>query len=85
MTDDLDQWVMILNEPELIPERDISEFNIPAQTGPLRYFDTPMRCVSDATARNAKNCGSSTHYKLKGMPTCVMHCLIEMNRILADA
>lgn len=48
-----------------------------AQRGPLRYWDNEMRCTS-------KRCGSSTHYKFRGMPLCTVHALRMMNEELTS-
>ena len=45
------------------------------QKGPLRYWDTTMRCTS-------RRCGSPTHYKFRGMPLCTVHALRMMNEEL---
>jgi hypothetical protein len=48
---------------------------IPEQHGPMRHFDREMRCASPG-------CGSPTHFKLEGIPRCMVHCLREMNEML---
>jgi hypothetical protein len=45
------------------------------QKGPLRYWDKEMRCTSI-------RCGSSTHYKFRGMPLCTVHAMRMMNEEL---
>jgi len=45
------------------------------QYGPLRWFDTEMRCVS-------RGCSSPTYCKLEGVPYCTMHALKLMNELL---
>lgn len=45
------------------------------QYGPLRYYDTEMRCSS-------RRCGSPTHYKVQGAPKCTVHALKELNEML---
>ena len=47
------------------------------QTGPLRYYDIGMRCLS-------KRCGSPTHYKFRGVPYCSVHALRKMNEELTQ-
>lgn len=49
--------------------------NIPEQFGPLRHFDREMRCAS-------RGCSSPTHFKLQGIPLCMIHCLRKMNEML---
>jgi hypothetical protein len=49
----------------------------PPQFGPLRWFDTEMRCSS-------RGCGSPTHCKLEGIPRCGMHALKKMNEMLYE-
>jgi hypothetical protein len=44
--------------------------------GPLRHSDVERRCAS-------RGCTSPTHFKLDGIPYCMMHCLREMNVKLA--
>lgn len=52
-------------------------YPIPEQNGPLRQFELEMRCAS-------KGCGSSTFFKLQGVPRCMMHCLRKMNEMLIE-
>ena len=47
----------------------------PIQVGPLRFFDTEFRCAS-------RGCGSSTRWKVCGIPRCVVHALRELNDML---
>lgn len=76
----------VLEEVLSSPEKG---FPTPEQYGPLRYFDTEMRCHSTflraglgRVERKKGNCNSPTHYKLWGVPTCVVHALMELNWIL---
>jgi hypothetical protein len=45
--------------------------------GPLRHHDREMRCAS-------RGCTSPTHFKLKGIAYCMMHCLRHMNELLTE-
>jgi hypothetical protein len=47
------------------------------QTGPLIQYDREMRCAS-------RGCGSSTFFKLQGIPKCTTHCLKTMNEMLQE-
>lgn len=47
------------------------------QIGPLRRFDTEMRCAS-------RGCGSSTYFKVQSVPMCNHHALIELNEMLVE-
>jgi len=54
----------------------------PQQFGPLRHYDREMRCLGRAGKDgNRKNCGSSTFYKLDGIPTCMTHALYQLNEM----
>lgn len=47
------------------------------QKGPLRIYDTEMRCTSP-------RCGSPTYYKVQGMPKCHVHALNLLNELLIE-
>jgi hypothetical protein len=47
------------------------------QFGPLRHFEREMRCA-------CRGCGSSTFYKVNGIPRCMTHALRELNLMLFD-
>lgn len=48
------------------------------QYGPLRHWDKEMRCA-------CRGCGSSTFYKVNGIPRCMTHALRELNLIIHHA
>lgn len=79
---DLDFIQSLLDTPQESAEdieKVINElYPVQPQTGPLRYYDTEMRCLS-------RRCGSPTHYKLNNVPKCETHCLKEMNEMLTNA
>lgn len=54
------------------------EYPVPAQYGPLRQFDREMRCA-------CRGCGSSTFYKVRGIPRCITHALRELNLMIHQA
>lgn len=56
---------------------DAQKFAQVEQRGPLRYWDNTMTCTS-------RRCGSPTHYKFRGMPTCTVHALRMMNEELYE-
>lgn len=64
-------------EQVLDPLKEIRDKYYTPQVGPLRHFDREMRCAS-------RGCGSSTFYKLLGIPKCTTHCLMEMNIMLHE-
>lgn len=45
------------------------------QYGPLRRFDTEMRCTR-------RRCGSPSYYKVNGMPRCSIHALMDLNELV---
>lgn len=47
------------------------------QFGPLRRFDKEMRCAS-------RGCGSSTFFRVRGIPRCISHALRELNEMLVE-
>lgn len=47
-------------------------YPIPEQHGPLKQYDREMRCA-------CRGCGSSTFYKVYGIPRCTTHALRELN------
>jgi hypothetical protein len=47
------------------------------QNGPLRWYDTEMRCVS-------RGCSSPTHCKVEGLPLCMMHSLRKLNELCIE-
>jgi hypothetical protein len=49
----------------------------PPQFGPLRWFDTEMRCAS-------RGCSSPTVLQLNGIPRCSVHVLRIMNEMLTS-
>jgi len=53
------------------------KYPVPEQRGPLRRFEREMRCAS-------RGCGSSTYFKLQGIPYCMIHCLRLMNEMLVE-
>jgi hypothetical protein len=53
------------------------QYPVPVQEGPLRHFEREMRCA-------CKGCGSSTFFKVCGIPRCMMHALRELNLMLHD-
>ena len=66
-----------VGDDEVIPTEDtvVISYEVSEQRGPLRRFDREMRCTS-------RRCGSSTFFKVRGMPLCMMHSLLELNRML---
>lgn len=48
------------------------------QIGPLRRYEKEMRCAS-------RGCGTSTYFKVQGVPYCQAHALAELNEILVAA
>jgi hypothetical protein len=52
-------------------------YPVPEQHGPLRYYDKEMRCAS-------RGCSSPTHWMLQGVPKCWIHCMNQMNDMLAE-
>lgn len=61
----------------LLEKSSTKTYDIPEQFGPLRHFDREMRCAS-------RGCGSSTYYKLQGIPYCMTHSLRTMNEMLIN-
>lgn len=61
------------------PQHDgiVAYANVPEQHGPLRQFERAMRCAS-------RGCGSSTFFKLQGIPYCMIHCLRRLNEMLYE-
>lgn len=53
------------------------KYPVPKQVGPLRQFDTGMRCAK-------RGCSSPTYFKLKGIPTCMIHAMRDMNEMLYE-
>lgn len=57
----------------------LNEDGAPAPTrkqyGPLRRYDTEMRCTR-------RRCGSSTYYKVNGMSRCMTHALMDLNELV---
>jgi hypothetical protein len=49
----------------------------PEQTGPLRQYDTTMRCA-------CRGCSSPTFFKIQGIPRCMIHALRELNYMLVQ-
>lgn len=45
------------------------------QKGPLRFYDTEMRCTS-------RRCGSPTYIKVSGVAKCKTHALHDLNDII---
>jgi hypothetical protein len=68
-----------VGEDEVIPAENnvVTTYEVPEQRGPLRRFDKEMRCTS-------RRCGSPTFFKVRGMPLCMMHSLMELNRMLIE-
>lgn len=64
-------------EAVLDPLKALREKYYVPQVGPLRHFDREMRCAS-------RGCGSSTFYKLEGIPKCTTHLLFRMNEMLVE-
>lgn len=52
-----------------------TEYPIVEQFGPLRRYDKEMRCAS-------RGCGSSTFFKVRNVPRCMIHALRELNEML---
>jgi len=61
---------------ELLEET--TQYPVPPQYGPLRQFDRAMRCA-------CRGCGSSTFFKVNGIPRCMIHALRELNVIIHQA
>jgi hypothetical protein len=68
-----DELEAILAAPQTLAER----FPVPEQHGPLRHFDTEMRCAS-------RGCGSSTFLKVQGVQYCMTHSLSRLNEMLIE-
>jgi hypothetical protein len=68
-----DELDAIFAEPQTLAER----FPAPDQHGPLRQFDTEMRCAS-------RGCGSSTFLKVQGVQYCTTHALKMLNDLLIE-
>jgi hypothetical protein len=49
----------------------------PQQSGPLRWVDKSDRCAS-------RGCGTQTFAKVKGVPRCMKHALVELNEMLVE-
>jgi hypothetical protein len=62
----------------LLTETSGHVYEVPKQYGPLRQFDTAMRCA-------CRGCGSSTFHKVNGVPRCMTHALRELNMIIHQA
>jgi hypothetical protein len=64
----------------------------PLQAGPVRFFDKEMRCrVSGYYQANGefvpvprKPCNSPTYIRVLGKPTCTMHAVRELNRLMIE-
>lgn len=52
-------------------------YPIPPQFGPLRWFETEMRCAS-------RGCSSPTSLQLEGIPRCSVHAIRLMNEMLTS-
>ena len=59
----------------------LKEYPVPQQYGPLRQFDREMRCMGGT---KKYRCGSSTHFKVRGIPKCTIHALRELNDIICE-
>lgn len=59
----------------------IKTYPVPPQYGPLRQFDKEMRCMSGTKLHR---CGSSTFYKVNGVPMCMTHALRALNDIIVE-
>jgi hypothetical protein len=80
---ELDFLQELLDTPQETKEW-FDELYPPSQKGPLIRYEREMRCVSPHTYSGKKNCGSSTYYKLEGIPTCMTHALTRMNEMLIE-
>lgn len=54
----------------------VQPYPVPPQYGPLRQVERETRCAS-------RGCGSSTFYKVNGIPRCMTHALRELNDMIA--
>jgi len=66
----------LLNETEQ-PQENEYKYPRPTQNGPLRHFDTTMRCTN-------YRCGSPTNFKVQGVPRCMIHSLYRLNELLIE-
>lgn len=53
------------------------ERQTPPQVGPIKWYDTPMRCSS-------RGCNSPTYIRWRGMPKCMPHILRLANELFVD-
>lgn len=63
-----------ISEEEILAGSETVGYDAPQQFGPLRHWDTEMRCAS-------RGCGSSTFFKVHGIPRCMIHALRELNEL----
>jgi hypothetical protein len=56
---------------------------LPEQKGPVRQYDKTLRCANKFSL-HARECGSPTTYKLKGIPYCEVHLIRKMNEMLTE-
>jgi hypothetical protein len=71
---ELSEIEALLSEPQ-----ESKEYQWPRveQKGPLRQFDNEMRCAS-------RGCRSPTHFKVKGIPYCMIHAMRKLNDMLIE-
>lgn len=52
-------------------------YKVPEQKGPVRFFDATLHCAS-------RGCSSPTHFKLQGVPYCMIHVVWKLNDMLLE-
>lgn len=74
---DLDALTELLETPDKISDEAfyLKLYKVPKQKGPVRFFDATLRCAS-------RGCGSPTHFKLQGVPYCMIHTIWKLNDLL---
>lgn len=72
---ELDFLTELLDTPQSTDDNEaflVKLYKVPEQHGPVRFFDVTLRCVS-------RGCSSPTHFKLHGIPYCMIHLIWKMN------
>lgn len=77
---DLDFLEGLLNEPTPADDDDaflVKLYKVPEQKGPVRFYDNTLRCAS-------RGCASPTHFKVQGVPYCMIHVVWKLNDMLLE-
>lgn len=74
---ELDFLEELIDTPEVVDDEAflVKLYKVPEQTGPVRFFDATLRCTS-------RGCSSPTHFKLQGIPYCMIHLIWKMNSMM---